>query len=129
MFSTILIKVITKYINISTDSPLFTQRKRKRKTDCKIMEKKKMNAVAAMAMVLIILLSANMDTISVAAQGLNCYDNCNTGCAGLPSAEYLICDKKCHEMCGDGNSLFLLYFFFSLFLKREVWLKVQKSTS
>uniref|UniRef100_M1CWX2 Transmembrane protein n=1 Tax=Solanum tuberosum TaxID=4113 RepID=M1CWX2_SOLTU len=44
------------------------------------MEKKKMNAVA---MVFIILLSANMNTIGVAAQGVNCYDNCNTGCAGL----------------------------------------------
>uniref|UniRef100_M1CWX0 Uncharacterized protein n=1 Tax=Solanum tuberosum TaxID=4113 RepID=M1CWX0_SOLTU len=43
-----------------------------------------MNAVAAMAMVLMILLSANMGIVGVAAQGVNCYDNCNTGCAGLP---------------------------------------------
>lgn len=43
-----------------------------------------MNSVAAMAMVFMILLSANIDTVGVAAQGVNCYDNCNTGCAGLP---------------------------------------------
>ncbi|XP_049352120.1 uncharacterized protein LOC125816547 [Solanum verrucosum] len=66
------------------------------------MEKKKMNAVA---MVFIILLSANMNTIGVAAQGVNCYDNCNTGCAGLPSKEYLICDNKCHERCGDESKI------------------------
>ncbi|KAK4739704.1 hypothetical protein R3W88_003401 [Solanum pinnatisectum] len=71
------------------------------------MEKKKMNAVAAMALVLMIVLSANMDTVGVAAQGLNCYDNCNTGCAGLPSKEYLICDKKCHKRCGDDSNSFL----------------------
>ncbi|KAG5625503.1 hypothetical protein H5410_010721 [Solanum commersonii] len=69
------------------------------------MEKKKMNAVAAMAMVLMILLSANMDIVGVAAQGVNCYDNCNTGCAGLPSKEYLKCDKKCHKRCGDGTHM------------------------
>ncbi|KAH0731934.1 hypothetical protein KY289_003122 [Solanum tuberosum] len=42
------------------------------------MEKKKMNAVAAMAIVLMILLSSN--TVRVAAQGVNCYDSCNTAC-------------------------------------------------
>ncbi|XP_047250860.1 uncharacterized protein LOC107840002 isoform X5 [Capsicum annuum] len=65
------------------------------------MESKKVMTVAAMAMVLIILLSANMDTAGVAAQGLNCYDNCNTGCAGLSSEEYLRCDKECRERCKD----------------------------
>ncbi|XP_006351824.1 uncharacterized protein [Solanum tuberosum] len=69
------------------------------------MEKKKMNAVAAMAMVLMILLSANMGIVGVAAQGVNCYDNCNTGCAGLPSKEYLKCDKKCHKRCGDDDKI------------------------
>ncbi|XP_049414759.1 uncharacterized protein LOC125877533 [Solanum stenotomum] len=69
------------------------------------MEKKKMNAVAAMGMVLMILLSANMDIVGVAAQGVNCYDNCNTGCAGLPSKEYLKCDKKCHKRCGDDDKI------------------------
>ncbi|KAK6805389.1 hypothetical protein RDI58_003174 [Solanum bulbocastanum] len=69
------------------------------------MEKKKMNAVAAMALVLMIVLSTNMDMVGVAAQGLNCYDNCNTGCAGLPSKEYLKCDKKCHERCGDDDKI------------------------
>ncbi|TMW99548.1 hypothetical protein EJD97_002369 [Solanum chilense] len=64
------------------------------------MEKKKL---AAIAMVFIILSSANIDRISVVAQGLSCYDNCNTGCAGLPSEEYLICDNKCHERCGDES--------------------------
>uniref|UniRef100_M1CWW5 Uncharacterized protein n=1 Tax=Solanum tuberosum TaxID=4113 RepID=M1CWW5_SOLTU len=48
------------------------------------MEKKKMNAVAAMAIVLMILLSSNTDTVRVAAQGVNCYDSCNTACVGLP---------------------------------------------
>ncbi|XP_027774122.1 uncharacterized protein LOC107027143 isoform X4 [Solanum pennellii] len=70
------------------------------------MEKKKMNSVAAMAMVFLILLSANIDTVGVAAQGVNCYDNCNTGCAGLPSEEYLICDNKCHERCGDESKIY-----------------------
>uniref|UniRef100_M1CWW8 Uncharacterized protein n=1 Tax=Solanum tuberosum TaxID=4113 RepID=M1CWW8_SOLTU len=56
-----------------------------------------------MAMVLMILLSANMGIVGVAAQGVNCYDNCNTGCAGLPSKEYLKCDKKCHKRCGDDS--------------------------
>ncbi|XP_027774116.1 uncharacterized protein LOC107027143 isoform X2 [Solanum pennellii] len=67
------------------------------------MEKKKMNSVAAMAMVFLILLSANIDTVGVAAQGVNCYDNCNTGCAGLPSKQYIKCDKKCHKRCGDAE--------------------------
>ncbi|KAG5625504.1 hypothetical protein H5410_010722 [Solanum commersonii] len=44
------------------------------------MEKKKMNAVAVMAMVFIVLLSANMNTVSIAVQGKSCYDN---GCAGM----------------------------------------------
>lgn len=69
------------------------------------MENKKMMRVVAMAMMFIILLSTNMDTISVAAQGVNCYDNCNTGCAGLPSKEYLKCDKKCHKRCGDDDKI------------------------
>ncbi|KAM3377602.1 uncharacterized protein LOC107840003 [Capsicum annuum] len=65
------------------------------------MEKKKMMTVAAMAMVLIVLLSANMDAVGVAAQGVNCYDSCNTGCVGLPPKKYQACDKKCHKRCGD----------------------------
>ncbi|KAM3291149.1 putative protein isoform X1 [Capsicum chacoense] len=71
------------------------------------MESKKVMTVAAMAMVLIILLSANMDTAGVAAQGLNCYDNCNTGCAGLSSEEYLRCDKECRERCKDEAKEYL----------------------
>ncbi|KAF3617019.1 putative phospho-2-dehydro-3-deoxyheptonate aldolase 2, chloroplastic-like [Capsicum annuum] len=50
----------------------------------KKMEKKKMMTVAAMAMTLMMLLSANMDTVGIAAQGVNCYDSCNTGCVGIP---------------------------------------------
>ncbi|WMV12526.1 hypothetical protein MTR67_005911 [Solanum verrucosum] len=72
------------------------------------MESKKMNSVAAMAMVFIILLSANTDTVGVAAQGVNCWDNCNTACVGLPPREYARCDGKCNIRCGpdgkiDGN--------------------------
>ncbi|XP_059313675.1 uncharacterized protein LOC132064638 isoform X2 [Lycium ferocissimum] len=82
-------------------TPDRTKRHReKQKSTSKNMEKKMMT-VAAMAMVFMILLSANMDIVD--AQGVNCYDNCNTGCAGLPSKEYLRCDKKCHKRCGDGK--------------------------
>ncbi|PHT90104.1 hypothetical protein T459_05217 [Capsicum annuum] len=65
------------------------------------MEKKKMMTVAAMAMTLMMLLSANMDTVGIAAQGVNCYDSCNTGCVGIPPKKYQACDKKCHKRCGD----------------------------
>ncbi|MCD7453115.1 hypothetical protein HAX54_019773 [Datura stramonium] len=64
------------------------------------MERKRMVAVAGMAMVFIILLSANMDTLGVAAQGVGCYDACNTACVGLPTREYLRCDGKCQIRCG-----------------------------
>ncbi|KAM3361785.1 hypothetical protein P3S68_016639 [Capsicum galapagoense] len=57
--------------------------------------------VAAMAMTFMMLLSANMDTVGIAAQGVNCYDSCNTGCVGLPSKKYQAYDKKCHKRCGD----------------------------
>ncbi|KAM3219669.1 hypothetical protein P3S67_019436 [Capsicum chacoense] len=72
------------------------------------MESKKMMTVAAMAMVFIFLLSANMDTAGVAAQGVNCWDSCNTACVGLPPREYDRCDRKCGIRCGpdgkiDGN--------------------------
>ncbi|KAH0727166.1 hypothetical protein KY284_003031 [Solanum tuberosum] len=61
-----------------------------------------MNAVAAMAIVLMILLSSN--TVGVAAQGVDCYDSCNTACVGLPSREYQRCDEKCRIRCGpDGK--------------------------
>ncbi|KAM3291150.1 hypothetical protein P3S67_019439 [Capsicum chacoense] len=84
------------------------------------MEKKKMMTVAAMAMVLIVLLSANMDAVGVAAQGVNCYDSCNTGCVGLPPKKYQACDKKCHKRCGDeGNSLFP--FPFPSSFQKKVW--------
>lgn len=43
-----------------------------------------MMSVAAMAMVLMILLSANTETVGVTAQGVNCWDSCNTACVGLP---------------------------------------------
>ncbi|TMW99550.1 hypothetical protein EJD97_002371 [Solanum chilense] len=72
------------------------------------MENKKMNSVAAMAMVFLILLSANTDIVGVAAQGVNCWDSCNTACVGLPPREYARCDGKCNIRCGpdskiDGN--------------------------
>ncbi|KAK6805390.1 hypothetical protein RDI58_003175 [Solanum bulbocastanum] len=68
------------------------------------MERKKMNAVAAMAIVLVILLSSNTNTVGVAAQGVNCNDSCNTACVGLPSREYQRCDEKCRIRCGpDGK--------------------------
>ncbi|KAJ8529849.1 hypothetical protein K7X08_036684 [Anisodus acutangulus] len=70
------------------------------------MEKKKMMRVIAMAMVLIILLSANTDTVD--AQGVNCYDSCETACVGLPDRLYRRCAGKCQIRCGpdgkiDGN--------------------------
>ncbi|WMV12530.1 hypothetical protein MTR67_005915 [Solanum verrucosum] len=67
------------------------------------MEKKKMNAVAAMAIVLMILLSSN--TVRVAAQGVDCYDSCNTACVGLPSREYQRCDEKCRIRCGPDRKI------------------------
>lgn len=72
----------------------------------KIMESKKMMSVAAMAMVLMILLSANTETVGVTAQGVNCWDSCNTACVGLPPRLYARCDAKCNIRCGPGNSVF-----------------------
>ncbi|TMW99547.1 hypothetical protein EJD97_002368 [Solanum chilense] len=69
-----------------------------------MMEKKKMNAVATMAIVLMILLSSNTDTVGVAAQGVDCYDSCNTACVGQSWREYQRCDEKCQIRCGpDGK--------------------------
>ncbi|XP_009778026.1 uncharacterized protein LOC107789026 isoform X2 [Nicotiana tabacum] len=66
-------------------------------------KKKKMIGVAAMAMLLIILLSANMETVD--AQGVNCYDSCETACVGLPQREYLRCARKCQIRCGPGGKI------------------------
>lgn len=63
--------------------------KSKEKFNKKTMENKKMNSVAAMALVFLILLSANTDIVGVAAQGVNCWDSCNTACVGLPRMSIL----------------------------------------
>ncbi|CAN4108042.1 unnamed protein product [Withania somnifera] len=58
-------------------------------------------------MAFMILLSPNMDTVGVAAQGVNCWDSCNTACVGLPQRLYERCDRKCNIKRGPGNSVLL----------------------
>ncbi|CAI9103945.1 OLC1v1002543C1 [Oldenlandia corymbosa var. corymbosa] len=62
---------------------------------------KKMSAVAFILVIFIV--SASWDVPAVSAQGVNCIDNCETGCVQPNQRLQARCMRKCQIRCGPDS--------------------------